>query len=141
VRAHAKGGMRIRIACKNQPEVTVPLKFEEALTIGREKSESDIAVDDQHVSRSHCAFHYEDNRWLIRDLKSRNGTLVNGRKITEDLEISPGDRITIGHTVITVEADRIQKGPQTVVKELEKEIGDGKGYSTMMKEIVGGSSD
>ncbi len=133
--------MRLRIASKDQPEVTVPLNLEEPLTIGREREGSDVVVADHHVSRNHCAFHFEGDRWLVRDLKSRNGTVVNGKKIEEDQEIQPGDRIGIGHTLITVEPDRVNKGPQTVVRELEKELGGGKGYSTMMKEIVGNGEE
>ena len=48
------------------------------------------------VSRKHCAILRSDNRVAVKDLGSRNGTLVNGKKITGEVELASGDEITVG---------------------------------------------
>ncbi len=48
------------------------------------------------VSRKHCAIMRHDAKVTITDLGSRNGTLVNGKKITEEVELSSGDELTVG---------------------------------------------
>ena len=48
------------------------------------------------VSRKHCVLFIEDDKIRVRDLKSRNGTLVNGEKTVGDVVIKSGDRIVVG---------------------------------------------
>lgn len=48
------------------------------------------------ISRKHCAILRHDAKVTIADLGSRNGTLVNGKKITEEVELSSGDELTVG---------------------------------------------
>lgn len=48
------------------------------------------------VSRKHCAILRSDNRVAVKDLGSRNGTLVNGKKIAGEVELASGDEITVG---------------------------------------------
>jgi serine phosphatase RsbU (regulator of sigma subunit) len=55
---------------------------------------------DPHVSRFHAEFVFEGGRFLVRDAGSRYGTLVNGVRIAGPWMLSPGDRITLGKTVI-----------------------------------------
>lgn len=65
--------------------------------IGRESS-NDIAVDDINASRVHAELKYEPQGvWVITDLGSTNGTLVNNREITSQA-LRDGDYITIGMT-------------------------------------------
>jgi len=48
------------------------------------------------VSRQHCAILVEAGTVTVRDLNSRNGTLVNGERIKGDRELKTGDRLKIG---------------------------------------------
>jgi pSer/pThr/pTyr-binding forkhead associated (FHA) protein len=48
------------------------------------------------ISRKHCVLLVDDKHVLVRDLQSRNGTLVNGEKIEGDRELRRGDRLTVG---------------------------------------------
>ncbi len=48
------------------------------------------------VSRQHCAIARQDNRVTVKDMGSRNGTLVNGIKIDGETELTSGDEITVG---------------------------------------------
>jgi transcriptional regulator with GAF, ATPase, and Fis domain len=72
---------------------TIPLA-EAEITIGREASNG-IAVSDPSVSRRHCLIISQDGRFLVRDLDSRNGTLVNGAGIEEQW-LQHGDAISAG---------------------------------------------
>src|SRR3989338_5324816 len=62
----------------------LPLKTGEFI-IGRSK-ENPIRLDDTSVSRAHSRLLLEKDRIVIRDLASRNGTYVNGKKIAENEE-------------------------------------------------------
>ena len=72
----------------------VAIKKSEFL-IGRSK-ECHLCAGSSAVSRQHCAILRGENRVTIKDLGSRNGTLVNGDKIEGEVELVSGDEITVG---------------------------------------------
>ncbi len=65
-------------------------------TIGRSQ-ENHVEVDDINSSRRHCQVERKENGYEVVDLKSRNGTLVNGILVLRK-ELRPGDCIEIGKT-------------------------------------------
>ena len=72
------------------------------VTIGRVQG-NDIILPKGNVSKRHSRIVLKDNRFIVVDLKSTNGTYVNGRKITSPLVVKPGDKIYIGDFIMTVE--------------------------------------
>ena len=48
------------------------------------------------ISRKHCAILRSEAKVSLQDLGSRNGTLVNGKKITDEVELASGDEIAVG---------------------------------------------
>jgi Nif-specific regulatory protein len=64
------------------------------LTIGRDESNR-LCIPDAAVSRRHCSIRSEDGHFILRDLESYNGTLVNGATVSEHVLVH-GDRISIG---------------------------------------------
>jgi transcriptional regulator with GAF, ATPase, and Fis domain len=74
---------------------TIPLA-EGEVTIGREASNG-VAVIDPSVSRKHCAVLGREGKFQVRDLDSRNGTLVNGA-VVEEHWLQHGDEIGAGDT-------------------------------------------
>jgi diguanylate cyclase (GGDEF)-like protein len=76
---------------------TFPIEKSE-LIVGRGE-QSDIFIDDEDVSRSHAKVEVTADAILLKDLGSTNGTLVNGRKITER-RLEDGDRIQIGNLTV-----------------------------------------
>ncbi len=85
----------------------IPLPEGEA-TLGRDPGNA-VAVPDASVSRKHCLLRKEeDGRFQIKDLDSRNGTLVNGRAAKEQW-LRHGDEIATGDSVFLflVEEDEV----------------------------------
>lgn len=64
-------------------------------TIGRSQSCS-LCAGSSAVSRQHCMMSRDESKVTIRDMGSRNGTLVNGVKIEGTVELATGDEITVG---------------------------------------------
>ena len=87
--------MRPRLFVLSGPlkDSTIPLP-EGEVTIGREASNK-VAVIDPSVSRKHCALRGEKGKFQVRDLDSRNGTLVNGAVVKEQ-GLRHGDEIAAG---------------------------------------------
>ncbi len=66
--------------------------------IGR-TDQCDITINDSSVSRKHVSIESKDGRFLLQDLKSTNGTQVNGKSVDIHL-LSHGDKIRIGRTIL-----------------------------------------
>jgi pSer/pThr/pTyr-binding forkhead associated (FHA) protein len=73
-------------------------------TIGRDPMNDVVIPDDTKVSRSHAEIQFKEGRWLLIDLESRNGTLVNGRRIRRH-PLRSGDRIQCGEQIFAFLAD------------------------------------
>lgn len=73
------------------------------VTIGRVQG-NDIILPKQNVSKRHSRIVVKDGKFIIVDLKSTNGTYVNGRKIASPMVIKETDKIYIGDFTMTVEA-------------------------------------
>ena len=86
-----KGGEQQRLEF-DKPEVT----------IGRVQG-NDIILPKGNVSKRHSRIVLKDSKFIIVDLKSTNGTYVNGRKITSPIVVKGTDKIYIGDFIITVE--------------------------------------
>lgn len=86
--------------------VPIPLEREEVI-LGR-ALEADVRINDTKVSRKHARINtIFDKRtgtetFVLTDLSSRNGTLLNGGKIKTEV-IQPGDKITIGEHILRFE--------------------------------------
>jgi serine phosphatase RsbU (regulator of sigma subunit)/pSer/pThr/pTyr-binding forkhead associated (FHA) protein len=74
------------------------------VTIGRSR-ESDIFLPDQWLSRHHAAIEERTDGYWVSDLKSKNGTLLNGEPVRDWHRLRPGDVITLGEHTLTFFAD------------------------------------
>ena len=72
------------------------------LVVGRAPG-ADIVVSEEFVSGRHARFTPFDDRLILEDLGSTNGTQVNGRPINEPKELANGDNVQIGDVVIEVQ--------------------------------------
>jgi len=71
------------------------------MTIGRGVN-TDIHLKDPEVSREHCVIECFGDTLIIKDLRSANGTVLNGFLVRRDL-LKPHDRIHVGNTTLEVE--------------------------------------
>lgn len=67
------------------------------VTVGRNESNLLVLPNDTLVSGRHCVFLHEKTGWVVADLDSTNGTLLNGYELTRD-RLDDGDVVTIGGT-------------------------------------------
>jgi sigma-B regulation protein RsbU (phosphoserine phosphatase) len=74
------------------------------ITIGRSR-ESDIFLPDQWLSRHHAEVQQRGDGHYVLDLKSKNGTLLNGQPLAEERKLRHGDVITLGEHVLTYSVD------------------------------------
>ncbi len=80
------------------------LTFEkEEVTIGR-LAGNDIVLGKGNVSKYHSRIVLKDGKYIVVDLKSTNGTFVNGKKIAGPQVVRPSDKIYVGDYIINVEA-------------------------------------
>lgn len=70
----------------------IPL-LKPTLMIGRRES-ADIVLRFPNISGHHCELSLEGGYWTIKDLRSSNGTKVNGTRVTEQ-KLRPGDKLSI----------------------------------------------
>jgi len=78
------------------------------VTVGRSR-ESDIFLPDQWLSRHHAAIEERGDGYWVSDLKSKNGTLLNGEPIREWRRLRPGDVITLGEHTLTFCAEAAEE--------------------------------
>ena len=71
------------------------------ITIGR-SPQADITIDDDRISRVHCAFKCSDGTITVEDKGSRNGTYVDSHKISHSV-LPPGASLQLGHSVMKIE--------------------------------------
>ena len=84
-----KGGEQRRLVF-NKPEVT----------IGRVQG-NDIVLPKGNVSKRHARIVLKDGKFIIVDLKSTNGTYVNGKRVHR-AELQTGDRLRVGRVELVV---------------------------------------
>jgi hypothetical protein len=63
-----------------------------------------LVISDDFASTHHARFQAAHGLWYVEDLGSKNGTWLNGRRIHAPQRLKKGDKIKIGHTVVTVVA-------------------------------------
>lgn len=84
----------------------------ESVTIGRGPTNS-VILKDERCSRNHAEVFQAAGEWQLRDLDSRNGTMVSGERLTSDYSLQPGDIIQIGNTHFAFVHDLQQAFPDS----------------------------
>src|SRR5580765_6406737 len=82
----------------------------QVMTIGRAPTNR-IVLNDEVCSRYHCEVFQTASMWKLRDLQSRNGTLVSGEPVEGEMELKPGQVIEIGPCELAFTYDLSQAFP------------------------------
>ncbi len=95
--------------------------------------DNDLVLDDVTVSRTHCEIVRESRGYLLRDLGSTNGTLLDGAEVRE-VYLKPGAIITVGTVELKVRpfAERIDLLPSD-----KERFGEVVGRAVAMREVFG----
>ncbi|HTP20455.1 MAG TPA: FHA domain-containing protein [Solirubrobacteraceae bacterium] len=90
-----------RLRVVSGPNAGQTVDVDEEIVIGRE--DSDLAIDDDEMSKRHAVVRRHSNRLQVEDLGSTNGTFVDGTRIAEPTLLGGGAEIKVGTTVLVVE--------------------------------------
>lgn len=81
------------------------------LTIGR-GSECDVVIPDVSISRKHAQILRQETGWYVQDLGSRNGTAINGQRLSAPGRLEDGDTLTVGAVPLRYLATGFAEDPQ-----------------------------
>lgn len=84
---------------QNEWKGVFTLDHNQRSTIGRSQ-ENTVVLPDDLCSRVHANIYYEEGDWHITDLKSRNGTMVDGKPLTDTVMLNSHSMIQIGHSIL-----------------------------------------
>lgn len=74
-----------------------------ATTVAGRQEGCQLQIKSSQVSRKHCEFTERDGHLVVKDLKSSNGTFVNGERIQGERILKPGDELSIGGVKFRIE--------------------------------------
>lgn len=89
------------------------------VSVGRRES-ADVVLDwDEEVSRLHARFERIQDEWtVVDDGLSRNGTFVNGRRLSGRRRLSNGDSVRFGSTTLTFRTSGVDEQATAVAREM-----------------------
>ena len=90
-----------RLRVVSGPNAGQTVDVDEEIVIGRE--DTDLAIDDEELSKRHAVVRRHSNRLQVEDLGSTSGTFVDGTRIAEPTLLGGGAEIKVGTTVLVVE--------------------------------------
>lgn len=94
------------------------------ITLGR-SAVSDLSFpDDTGLSRQHLAIEPDGDGWAVNDLASKNGTTLNGARITDRVPLKPGDRMMAGHLVIVYDSATLRQSKPVVFFQPDEDDGE-----------------
>jgi pSer/pThr/pTyr-binding forkhead associated (FHA) protein len=88
------------------------VKSDAPILIGRSEEANIRIAYDEFCSRRHASIYWKDEKCLIKDLESTNGTQVNDLKIRGAVEICNNDVIRLGNTELLVSISEFKKGKE-----------------------------
>jgi hypothetical protein len=87
------------------------------LTIGRSSSNDVTLAWDDQLSRLHAQLERVSTHWVLVDNASRNGTFVNGERLSGRRLLHDGDTVLVGSTSLTFKASRVTVSRPTRIAE------------------------
>jgi pSer/pThr/pTyr-binding forkhead associated (FHA) protein len=103
----------------------------ERVTVGRASGNDVVLAGDENVSRLHAVLERVGPGWCVRDLGSRNGTFVNGARISGERALQHGDEVRVGTIRLVFrgtrpagpeEAVTVTRGPAPSLTPREREV-------------------
>ena len=89
------------VVVRSETQAGLDFSINDVVVMGR-SAESDVRLEDPYASEFHLRLTAKDGRLVLTDLGSTNGTYVNGRRVTSPVDLSRGDAVQVGKTVMEV---------------------------------------
>lgn len=118
------------------------LPEDKTVVFGREDHVNFQICNDSRISREHFTIQKDEkNGFVIIDLGSSNGTYLNDKKIESNATVilKDGDKIRAGHHSFGYLVNIVKENHEEAVSDVLKQMKNGKGYNTIMCEILGTS--
>ncbi|QQS27582.1 MAG: FHA domain-containing protein [Sphingobacteriales bacterium] len=115
------------VSGRDTSDIAKLLENKAEITIGR-ASDADICLPQLTITRKHAVIKkYQNGKITITDLESKNGTFVNGKRITYETDLTPNDDIFIGNYKfrLTKPAEDIRKQNAIVADALTRKVNRG----------------
>ncbi len=98
---------QVRLAIVRNGQQTEFVTHDSSITLGRLKDRATVVIQDPLVSSEHARIRRDGAQFFIEDLKSKNGTQLNGEPLAPETPrvLKSNDRIDIGDTVVTFVID------------------------------------
>lgn len=77
---------------------------QEEIRVGRDPA-ADLCLDHPTISARHARLRYHHSQWWVEDLRSKNGTFLNGEPVLEPMVLTKGDRLGFGQINLIVEIE------------------------------------
>jgi pSer/pThr/pTyr-binding forkhead associated (FHA) protein len=89
--------------------------------IGRDEAAA-LQIEDEQVSRKHLQVRFDTatNSYTAFDMKSSNGTLLNGRPLSGDTPLKDGDELTLGKTIVLLFSMDVPSDKPNAMEVLKK---------------------
>jgi predicted component of type VI protein secretion system len=126
----------MRLLIQSGTEAGQAFELDRDVTIIGRGTDTDIVLTDTAVSRHHCQILREANAFIVQDMESKNGTIVNGEPITGAHHMQEGDLITVGDTTFLVESSPLPGTPAPAASDVAQPPTAGAGQSRGM--LIGG---
>jgi pSer/pThr/pTyr-binding forkhead associated (FHA) protein len=121
----------LKVTVKEAEKRKAEYEFKKFFSIGRDDT-CEIQILSMGISRKHAEVYFEKGRWWIKDLKSANGTYVNGEPISK-LPLGKSTRVELGSgdatlvfsvSSVTGEAETVLEKPASVTKYIQRYFAD-----------------
>ncbi|MBL4772216.1 MAG: FHA domain-containing protein [Alcanivoracaceae bacterium] len=113
------GGITLNLSYSVMSTEGSKYSIENETTVGRGQ-DCDIFIDDKKISRKHALLKLNNGRLQVIDLKSSNGTYINGNKISIPTNLANGDVINFDKHLFTVQIEMKESQKKSQVEKVKK---------------------
>jgi HD-GYP domain-containing protein (c-di-GMP phosphodiesterase class II) len=115
--------MKVSLIVERGPAKGQEISLRKQKTVLGKSEQCDVRIVSNVTSRRHCEISMERDFVSLKDLGSRNGTVLNGKRITGDSFLADGDVIVAGDAVFKVKITQDERvSTHTAIVELAKGI-------------------
>jgi serine phosphatase RsbU (regulator of sigma subunit) len=126
----------LQIVSPDGTSQVIPLEGR-CITLGRAHAADLTFPNDNGLSRKHLEIKNDGDGWTLTDLQSKNGTKLNGVKISAPVPLKSGDRIMAGHLLLIYDATSSFNTTPVVVFDALDDSQDQTGSSTVITNLEG----